>query len=281
MSVITISRGSYSRGKVVAEALAKELDYECISRDIIVESSNQFNIPEIKLIKALHDAPSVLERFSHGQERYISFFKASFLSHLAQGNIVYHGLAGHFFLQDISHVLKVRINAKMLDRIDEEVKRENCTVEEARYNLKKDDQERRKWGLHLYGKDTWDSRLYDMVFCIDALSVTDVVDILAAAARKKQFQETEQSRKELQNRLLVANIQARLLSSSTYAQVTLQNDTDIELSNIEGRLLSSKTEREEFSLRIKDDFGINDVVYKESLHPYKGHVNTFYNIDVQ
>ena len=52
MSVITISRGSYSRGKEVAEKVAKQLGYECISRDILLEASEEFNIPEIRLIRA-------------------------------------------------------------------------------------------------------------------------------------------------------------------------------------------------------------------------------------
>jgi len=65
MAINTISRGSYSRGKEVAEELAKRLGYECVSRDILLEASTEFNIPEIRLVKALHDAPSVLERFNH------------------------------------------------------------------------------------------------------------------------------------------------------------------------------------------------------------------------
>ncbi|MBP9598542.1 MAG: cytidylate kinase family protein, partial [Desulfobacter sp.] len=73
MSVITISRGSYSRGKEVAEKVASELGYECISRDILLEASEEFNIPEIRLIRALHDAPSVLERYTHGRDRYVSY----------------------------------------------------------------------------------------------------------------------------------------------------------------------------------------------------------------
>ena len=46
MSIITINRGSYSRGKEVAEKLALKLGYECISRDILLEASDEFNIPE-------------------------------------------------------------------------------------------------------------------------------------------------------------------------------------------------------------------------------------------
>ncbi len=59
MSIITISRGSYSRGKEVAEKLAQDLGYECLSRDILLEASERFNIPELKLVRAIHDAPSM------------------------------------------------------------------------------------------------------------------------------------------------------------------------------------------------------------------------------
>ncbi len=49
MSVITISRGSYSKGKEIAEKLAQNLGYECISRDILLEASETFKIPEVNL----------------------------------------------------------------------------------------------------------------------------------------------------------------------------------------------------------------------------------------
>ena len=38
MSMITISRGSFSSGKILAEFLARRLGSRCIDRDIIVES---------------------------------------------------------------------------------------------------------------------------------------------------------------------------------------------------------------------------------------------------
>jgi len=137
MSIITISRGSYSRGKEVAEKLAQKLGYECISRDILLEASEEFNIPEIKLVRAIHDAPSVLDRFTHGKERYIIYIRKALLKRVQKDNMVYHGLAGHFFLQNIPHVCKVRIIADMDERIKEEVKRENITPEKAQYILKK------------------------------------------------------------------------------------------------------------------------------------------------
>ncbi len=48
MSIITISRGSHSRGKEVAEKWAAKLNCECVSRDILLEACAEFNIAEIK-----------------------------------------------------------------------------------------------------------------------------------------------------------------------------------------------------------------------------------------
>ena len=80
MSVITISRGSYSKGKEVAESLASKLNYDCVSREIILEASREFDIPEIQLMRALHDPISILDRFHNGKERYVNFFRSALQS---------------------------------------------------------------------------------------------------------------------------------------------------------------------------------------------------------
>ncbi|QTA81841.1 Cytidylate kinase-like family protein [Desulfonema limicola] len=223
MPIITISRGSYSRGKEVAEKAAEVLGYECISRDILLEASEEFNIPEIKLVRALHDSPSVLERFTHGKERYVSYIRKSLLQHVQKDNVVYHGLAGHYFLLDIPHVFKVRIIADMDDRVKEEVRRENISKEKALYILKKDDDERRKWGLRVYGIDTWDSRLYDIVLKVSALTVDDTVDIICHAVQKPIFKTSPESQKILNDKLLSAKVHAAIVKLLPMAKVTSDN----------------------------------------------------------
>jgi len=280
MSIITISRGSYSRGKEVAEAVAGELGYDCISREILVEASDQFNIPEIKLLKALHDAPTVLERLNNGQTRYEAYFKSAFLSHMQRGNIVYHGLAGHFFLQDISHVLKVRIIADLDSRVVEEMRRENSSRERALLTLKKDDEERRKWSLYLHGRDPWDSRLYDMVLCVGSLTVDDVVEMLVKTIQKKQFQETERSAVALRNLVLQANIEAQISKADSRATVSLKKPQTVLLTALDGRLKHDYSAREDFAATVKEQWAVEEVVFSDPVCPYKGHVNNFYNLDV-
>jgi cytidylate kinase len=193
MSIITISRGSYNRGKEVAEKLAQKLGYECISRDILLEASAEYNIPEIKLIRAIQDAPSILQRLTHQKEKYIAFIRAALLKHVQKDNVVYHGLFGHFFLQDIPHVLKVRIVGALEDRVEDEVRREGISAEKAREIITRDDEERRKWAMYLYGADSWDATLYDLVIHLKAISIDDAVELISRARELPGFQTTPES----------------------------------------------------------------------------------------
>ena len=223
MGVITISRGSYSKGKETAEKLARQLGYECISRDILLETSAHFNIHELKLARAIHDAPSIFERLKHGKEKYIIFIREAFLEHIRRDNVVYHGLAGHFFCQGIPNILKVRINANLEDRIKEETRREHISEKEARYILKKDDEERRKWSMYLYGIDNRDPALYDIVLHIDNLKVDDAVEILADIAKRPCFQTTRESQMIIDDYHVAAKAQETLYNRFPSAQVKCKN----------------------------------------------------------
>ena len=223
MGIITISRGSYSKGKETAEKLAVALGYECISRDVLLEASEHFNIPEVKLVRAIHDAPSFFERFKHGKEKYVIFIREAFLEHIKKDNVVYHGLAGHFFINGIPNVLKVRITASIEDRVKEEMRREKISEKEARYILKKDDEERRKWSMYLYGIDTNDTSLYDIVLHIDSLKVDDAVGILADIARRPCFQTTSDSRMKINDFHLAAKAHAKIFDRFPAADVKCLN----------------------------------------------------------
>ena len=193
MAIITISRGSYHRGREVAEKLAVKLGYECVSREILLEASQEFDIPEIKLIRAIKDAPKILERFTREKEKYVSYIRAALLKRAQRDNIVYHGLFGNFFLRDVPHVLKVRIVGDLDARIAEEVERAGIPEAKAREIIMKDDEERRKWAFHLYGADTWDATFYDLVIHLKSITVDDAVSLIMHALQFPRFQTTPES----------------------------------------------------------------------------------------
>ena len=199
MAIITISRGSYFRGKEVAEKLAAKLGYECISREILLEASQEFNIPEIKLVRAIEDAPKILERITHEKEKYVTYIRAALLKHAQKDNMVYHGLFGNFFLQDIPHLLKVRIVGDMETRVADEVERSGMSAARAREILVKDDEERRKWALHLYEADTWDATFYDLVIHLKSITVDDAVSLIQYTLQFPCFQSTPETQQVIDN----------------------------------------------------------------------------------
>ena len=220
MSVITISRGSYTRGKEVAEKVAKELGYECLSRDAILEASKEFNVPEIKLIRAIHDAPSILDRIGYKKEKYIAFVRSALLRHFRNDNVVYCGLAGHFFVRDIPHVLKVRIIADLEERVKNEAEREGISRKQALEIIKQDDEERRKWSLHLYGIDTSDPSLYDMVIHVGKLSTDDASYIICKTVGLEAFRTTPESQRSMEDLCIEAEVKAALMDVDPDVDVT-------------------------------------------------------------
>lgn len=215
MSIISISRGSYFRGKDVAEQVAKNLGYQCISRDSLLAASDEFDIPELKLMRNIQHATQILERYSFGRERYINYISSSILRHLKKNNHVYHGIAGQVFIYDISHLLKVRIIADFDDRVRAEAERENISQDQARAQLKHDDEQRQKWAMVLYGVDIVDPTLYDMVINLSAMGVDEAVDLISKASQQKCFQPTEETHKRIHDLALAAEIRAALFDFPT------------------------------------------------------------------
>ena len=137
-----------------------------------------------------------------------------------------------FFYRISPHVFKIRIIADMEERVAEEVKRENITSEKARYILKKDDDERRRWSLQLYGIDTWDCQLYDMVLHIKTITVDDAVEMICRAIQSDIFKTTPESRKILDDLLLAAEIKAAVVKIVPMLNVVADNGV-VRISNIE------------------------------------------------
>ncbi|MEJ2656038.1 MAG: cytidylate kinase-like family protein [Desulfobacterales bacterium] len=210
MAVITISRGSFSHGQEIAEKTAKMLGYECVSREILVEAAQLFNVSERKLIHSLNDAPNILERMVHGKERYLEYIKAALLEYVRKGNVVYHGHAGHLLLTEIPQVLKVRIIADLDDRIKLLQNRENVTKEAAVEIIENEDKNRTHWTRYLYKTDIHDPKLYDIVINIGNLTIEDACEIICLAARSRSYRTTDESKQAVDDLAIASRMRAAL-----------------------------------------------------------------------
>jgi hypothetical protein len=95
-------------------------------------------------------------------------------------------------------------------RVADEMARENISEEKARYILKKDDDERRKWGMFLYGIDILDPETYNLIIRVGHLSEDEAVDIIANAIGLQSFQETNESKAALTDAAMHALVSRNL-----------------------------------------------------------------------
>ncbi len=132
--------------------------------------------------------------------------------HFQKDNVVYHGMAGHFFVKGVPHVLKVRIIADLEDRAKIVMKRDGVSEKEAFRTIKRLDDERRRWSRHLYGIDTGDPSLYDLVLHIKKFTVNDAVEIICHSVGLKQFQTTAESQAAMDDLVLAAQVKATIIN---------------------------------------------------------------------
>jgi cytidylate kinase len=221
MAIISISRGSYSRGTDVANKVAGRLGYTCLAREVVLGASEEFNVPEIKLTHAIEDPPSIFARLTRGRARYIAYIRAALLRHFCADNVVYHGLAGHFFVRGIRHVLKVRILADFEERVAIVAERDGISEKDARRLLEKSDKARRQWGLQLYGIDPEDPSLYDAVIHVGKIGTDSAADMICNMVTQEPFRTTPESQAAMEDLTLAASVEVTIL------------DMDLDQPNVE------------------------------------------------
>jgi cytidylate kinase len=211
MAIITISGGCFSHGKEIAENVAKALNYQCVTQEIIVtEASRFFHIPEGRLMESIHCAPTILERTTHARERFLLSIKAAFLENVKRDNVVYHGHMGHFLIPGITHVLKVLVIAEMEDRIALLQNKREMTRSQALDLIKEEDDCRADWNHYTCQAHMNDPQLYDIVVHIGKLKIQDACNLICTAAKSETCRATAESEKALQNLALSSHVKAAL-----------------------------------------------------------------------
>lgn len=225
MSIIAIARASYSHGKKIAERVAQELHYQCVSEEIISLASQEFDIPENWLRQAVENAPTLRDRFSYGKKKYVAYIRSALLEFAARDNVVYHALAGHFLLEGIPNVLRVMVSATLEERVKEIMEREEVSKKEALKRIEKFDKERKKWAMYFHGRDPWDVSMYDLGIVIGRLTIDDAVDKILTTVKLPSFQTSAETLRILKDQSLAAKVKSDLMNFYADVEVSVKDGT--------------------------------------------------------
>jgi len=210
MAIITISRGTFSGGRVLAECVAEKLGYRCINREALQEASREYYLPVERLSKALIGEPNSLEHLSPDRTRYLTCIRAALIRECREEKLVYHGHAGHLLLNGIPHTIRIKIVASIESRIRALTDHHNISRRNAIQYIKKVDQEKEKWTRFLYHVDWNDPSLYDFILNIDHVSFSSACDILCQLVTMENYEATAWSHKIIDDLALSSHVKAIL-----------------------------------------------------------------------
>src|SRR5512144_1154501 len=221
MPLIFICSDPFGDGDKLARSLAEKLGYAFLSREDVVAKANECGIPVGKLELAMVKKPAVRERLARLKERYLAVATSTICEKAAEGDLVYHGRAGHFLLPGVSHVLRVRVIPEHSQRIDSVMRRTKLSREKAETFLRDIDSDVRAWVHFVHGADMDDLRRYDLVVNLDHVSIENAATALCGIADLPDFRPTPASRKALEDRLLQARARIRLALDERTAEADL------------------------------------------------------------
>ncbi len=221
MPIITISHSAFGGGRVLGEKVASILDHRCISREVLLEASRRYGIPETKFSEVLETEPRWWERWLESLRLYRITLQAGMCEIAQGGNLVYHGYGGQELFPGIRHVLKAFLAAPMEYRIEQVKARKKLDEEAARQYLNDLDRIRARRLKAIFGVDWRDPSRYDLVLNISHMSVETAAHLVVEAVQRAEYQPTDESKQAFEDLTVTSRVQAALITSQNTRNLNL------------------------------------------------------------
>ncbi len=213
MPVIAMTREMGSLGKDVALGLAEQLDLKLVQHEVIEHVADKMHLRRSTVNRFLEGKAGLLERWNIDEKR-ASLYTAEEIYELASaGNVLIRGWGATYLLRSIAHVACVRVCAPLQQRV--QVLQERIGIEDtaaARKEIEKNDEAHGRTMRNLFHVDWQDPLLYDIVLNSGHVSVNACIALIKKMIEQPSFQETPESRAELDHLQLEARVRSALKS---------------------------------------------------------------------
>ena len=235
MSIITISRGTFSGAQELAKDLSQKLNYRSISREELAQEVIDMGIPEEKLKEAVRKPPRARQPLGNLRDIYIAAMRYRLCEHMLAENVVYCGHTGHLLLPGIRHIMRIRVMADIEHRIRLAEKSLNLDRALTKDHIEEIDADRNAWVQFLYGINWHDPIHYDLIVNLTELTNKNAVDIISSMAGWQEFQFTPTTVKAIESMRL-----------ASYARVLLgldkrTKDADVRITADDGYINATYT----------------------------------------
>lgn len=213
MPIITIIRGAFGAGLEVAERVAGDLGCPCVDREVLMEASNRYGIPEAKYEEVLESGPHWWERWRESLRLYRITLQAAMCEMAREGELVYHGHMGQELLPGVGHVLKVLLTAPLEYQVEQVREREGLDEAGARRFVEGVNKARSRRMEAIFGADWRDASRYDLVLNVGQMTVDTAARLIEDAVGRPEYQKTPESEQAFADLSLTSRVQAALIVS--------------------------------------------------------------------
>jgi len=198
LAIITISRGSLSGGRALAECLSSRLGYPDVGREVLQQAAEALGASEETFRGKFETTPGLWGRLTKAREKYVLAVQTALAEWCTRGNLVYHGLSGHHLLKGLPGILRIRLIAPMDSRVKALLESHpQMTAAQAESFIDDVDHDRARWVKVMYGADVNDPNLYDLIINLRTHSIESACETIVAAAAQPRFQITDEVEAEI------------------------------------------------------------------------------------
>ncbi len=214
MSVITISRMTYTGGEDFGEKLADKLGYTYIDRKHLIEKAEKMGVPVKLLMESIGKPRGVVEHLRGEHDKYIACLTMLLCEEAIKGDMVYSGHAGHMLLLGIPSIFRLSIICDYSCRLKYLKKEHGFTNAEAKKYITENDELIDKWGRYLYSVDWHNPHNFDMVVSLDELNGDKIIETLVTRTQKSENQLDDNIKQSLGDLYLSSKAHFHLLNDS-------------------------------------------------------------------
>jgi cytidylate kinase len=225
-----------SGGSELADCIAASLGSQCIGREILVEAAAKLGVSENVLVKKMEKGPGLWERLTLERRVYVVAVQAALAEYVVSGDLVYHGLAGQMLLRGLPAVLRLRLIAPLEVRIKTLMERRQFTRQAAEQYIHDVDDNRVRWTRFMYDVDVRDSRLYDLIINLEAMTISTACHAVKEVVRQPEFEITQSVRQRLIDFALGCRVRVALATNPASRGLDLQVNADHGVVSIIGEV---------------------------------------------
>ncbi|MFH1138880.1 MAG: cytidylate kinase-like family protein [Pseudomonadota bacterium] len=221
MAIIMISGPPYCGREELAASLAPKTGWPVLSRDELVDLARERGIKTGRLEVSIIKTPGLSEKLAREKDLYLALLTSSLCERAREGNLIYHGRAGHLLLPGVTHRLRVGLTAPREFRIKKAAKALKLGPDKAAAYLDQVDRDIEKWIRFVHRVDGREIGQYDLFLNLQNVAAENAAVVLCDMAELPDFRPTPVGLKLMSDLNLGAQAKLRLAFDPRTAELDL------------------------------------------------------------